>query len=102
MTLIKTPESIRKKISQKAKRRRLDVNLSQQGLADRSGVNISTLRVFEREGKVSLENLLKLAFALGDLDAFENLFSKTPDDISNLSLDDLLAEKKQRQRGRIK
>ena len=102
MTLIKTPESIRKEISQKVKRRRLDVNLSQQGLADRSGVNISTLRVFEREGKVSLENLLKLAFALGDLDAFENLFSKTPDDISNLSLDDLLAEKKQRQRGRIK
>jgi len=102
MTLIKTPESVRKDLSQKVKRRRLDANLSQQGLADRSGVSIATLRVFERKGKVSLENLLKLASALGNLDAFENLFGKTSDEISNLSLDDLLAEEKQRQRGRIK
>lgn len=102
MTLIKTPDSVRKGLSQKVKRRRLDANLSQQGLADRSGVSIATLRVFERKGKVSLENLLKLASALGNLDAFENLFSKTPPDISQLSLDDLLTEEKQRQRGRIK
>jgi len=100
MALIKTPESVRKDLSRKVKRRRLDANLSQQGLADRSGVSIATLRVFERTGKVSLENLLKLASALGQLDAFESLFTKSSDEIS--SLDELLAEEKQRQRGRIK
>lgn len=100
MILIKTTESVKKELSRKAKRRRLDANLSQQGLADRSGVSIATLRVFEREGKISLENLLRLASALGELDAFENLFKKSPDEIS--SLDDLLTEEKQRQRGRIK
>lgn len=100
MTIIKTPESIRQELSQKARQRRLAMNLSQQGLADRSGVNIATLRVFERKGKVSLDNLLKLAAALGALDAFENLFSKTSDKYS--SLDDILTEEKQRQRGRIK
>jgi len=100
MTLIRTPEHIKKGLAGKAKRRRLDMNLSQQGLADRSGVSIATLRVFERQGKISLENLLKLALALGELDAFENLFNKSPEEIS--SLDELLTEEKQRQRGRIK
>lgn len=43
--------------------------------------------LFEREGKVSLENLLRLASAHGELDAFENLFKKSPDEISSLDGD---------------
>lgn len=102
MSLMKTPDQVRMELAKRISQRRLDLNLSREGLAERSGVPFSTLRAFEREGKVSLENLLKLASALGQLDAFENLFRKTPDEISQLSLDDILAEEKQRQRGRIK
>lgn len=100
MSLIKLPEQIKTELAKRVSHSRLALNLSRKGLADRSGVPFSTLRAFEREGKVSLENLLKLAAALGELDAFENLFPRTADKIS--SLDDLLTEEKQRQRGRIK
>lgn len=79
---------------------RLALNLSREGLAERSGVPFSTLRAFEREGKISLENLLKLAMVLGELKSFDILFANKPDEVS--SLDELITEKKPRQRGRIK
>ncbi|MBL4574479.1 MAG: helix-turn-helix transcriptional regulator [Opitutaceae bacterium] len=95
-----TPEQVKAKISERVQKCRLELNLSRQGLADRSGVAFSTLRIFEREGKISLENLLKLAAALGELEAFSQLFTLKKEDIS--SLDELLEADQQRQRGRRK
>lgn len=100
MVFMKTPEHIKKELAEKAKRRRLDMNLSQQGLADRSGVRIATLRVFERQGKISLENLLKLAVVLEELQAFSDLFN--PRIAQATLLDDILMDDTKRKRGRIK
>lgn len=98
--LIKTPEQVKMELAKRVSERRLELNLSRQGLADRSGVPFSTLRAFEREGKISLESLLKLAVVLGELKSFENLFAYKVNEFS--SLDEILIEDSKRQRGRLK
>ncbi len=83
-------------VASKVKLRRLELNLTQIGLAARAGVNIETFRKFERTGEISLQNLVKLSFAL-DLSAdFSILFAQK----QYQSLDDLLAsESTDRKRG---
>ena len=65
-----------KKLLKKLKRSRLKLNLSQQSLSEKSGVSYGTLKKFEQKGQISLESLLKIALALGEMDKFENLFTK--------------------------
>ena len=43
------------------KDRRIALGLRQVEVASRSGVNISTLRLFEKSGQISLLNLLKIS-----------------------------------------
>ncbi len=43
------------------KERRIALELKQVEVASRSGVNIATLRLFEKSGQISLINLLKLS-----------------------------------------
>lgn len=44
------------------------MELTQEGLAERSGVALPTLRKFERTGVLSLESFLKLHMVLGGLE----------------------------------
>ncbi len=44
------------------------MELTQAGLAERSGVPLPTLRKFEQQGSISLQSFLKLQWALGGLD----------------------------------
>lgn len=69
-----TPYEMLKKVAERARFKRLSLNLSQQSLSERSGVSYSVLKNFERTGKISLESLLKLALALGSLNDFKSLF----------------------------
>lgn len=96
--LLKTPHEIAQLIAKQAQAKRLALNLSQNTLAERSGVSYGVLKKFERTGKISLESLLKLALVLNDLSAFQNLFSYHPPK-NTMSLDDLIKDKP-RQRGR--
>ena len=48
--------------------RRLQLELTQEGLAERSGVPLATLRKFEQQGLISFESFLKLLMVLGMLD----------------------------------
>ena len=75
-------------LAEHIRNRRLEMQLTQQGLAERSGVKLPTLRKFEQRGLVSLESFLKLAMALGCLQDFVNAaeFSKT----EFASIDDVL------------
>ena len=43
-----------KNIIQNIRERRLQMDLTQEGLAERSGVSLSTLRKFEQKGSISL------------------------------------------------
>jgi transcriptional regulator with XRE-family HTH domain len=63
-------------IAQKVKQRRLELNLTQKGLALRADVNIETYRKFERTGEISLVNLVKIGIALNTIEDFSRLFSQ--------------------------
>lgn len=69
----KLPKDVRIEIAQKHKKLRKQKGLSQNDLAERSGVSLGSLKRFETKGQVSLESLLKLVFILGRLSDFENV-----------------------------
>lgn len=98
MISMKSPFEIAKEIAKKAQEKRLELNLSQKTLSEKSGVSYGTLKKFEQKGQISLESLLKIALALGEMDQFEHLFAKTDDKLPT-SLDDLLDDHP-RKRGR--
>ena len=71
---LKTPEDVSRILAARLKELRLARGWKQATLAQRSGVSLASLRRFEESGRVSLESLLDLAFALSRLDDFEALF----------------------------
>jgi transcriptional regulator with XRE-family HTH domain len=96
MTLkLTSPFDVRQGLRVRARARRLADNLSQEGLAKRSGVSLGTLKHFERTGDVSLESLIALAFALNAEKEFETLFPMQ----EYRSIEDVIA-KPTRKRGR--
>jgi len=70
------PEAIMKKVAERLKRSRLDLNLSQAALAAKSGVSMGSLKRFEQTGEISLRNLVMLAVALDSTEEFGLLFGK--------------------------
>lgn len=75
---LKTPEEVRRNLAARLKTLRLARGWKQATLAERSGVSLASLRRFEESGKVSLESLLALAFALHRLDDFDGVFEAPP------------------------
>ncbi|QDQ29407.1 helix-turn-helix transcriptional regulator [Chitinimonas arctica] len=93
-----TPQEMLLELAEKLRAKRLSLNLSQQTLSAKSGVSYGVLKKFERTGQISLESLLKLAFAVNSLDDFKNVF-ELPKPEEAFSLDELMQENK-RKRGR--
>lgn len=93
-----TPSEMQMMVARRARDLRLELNLSQQTLSEKSGVSYGSLKKFEQTGQISFESLLKLAVVLGCIDDFNALFAlKSAQEA--LSLDDLL-ENGKRKRGR--
>ena len=82
----------------RVKNRRLAQKLTQEGLANRSGVPFGTLKKFERTGQISLISFIKLVTALGDEGTLEKLLLKPKFD----NIDEVLKNKKEPLRGTIK
>ena len=70
---IHTSSSILELLREKYKQKRLLLNLTQRGLAIRSGVSLGSVKRFESSGKISLESLLKVSLVLECLDDFNNI-----------------------------
>ena len=71
----KTPNEIAKNLAEKIKQQRKKLKVSQQELAQKSGVSLGSIKRFETKYEISLQSLIKIAIAL-DLDEdFEKLFS---------------------------
>lgn len=85
---ISTPNEIAKQIAAKVKARRLELNLTQEGIAARAGIKFATYRRFEQTGEISLKGLLQIGFALKALSDFDALFAQK----QYQSLDDVLNE----------
>ena len=91
------PQEVAMRIAGQVKARRLEMNLTQEGLCVRAGIKLPTYRRFERTGEISLKGLLQIAFALNALRDFEALFAQK----QYQSLDDVLAESNvKRKRGK--
>lgn len=94
---IANPNDVAMQIAARVKTRRLELNLTQEGMASRAGVKFATYRRFEQTGEISLRGLLQISFALNCLDEFNTLFAHK----QYLSLDDVLSEQKvNRKRGK--
>jgi transcriptional regulator with XRE-family HTH domain len=91
------PAAIALGIAARARARRLELNLTQQAVARRSGLSVSTYRRFESTGEVGLRHLILIAVAFGMTGDFDALFSQE----RYASLDEVIDQKRRtRQRGR--
>jgi len=91
-----------RKIAENIRNRRLYLTFTQEELATRSGVPISTLRKFEQKGVISLEAFLKLLLIVGGLEDVIKVLE--PPKTNFKSIDDVLKseEKIMRKRGHSK
>lgn len=91
-----------RKIVENIRDRRLQMELTQEGLSERSGVPLSTLRKFEQKGVISLESFLKILSVVGGLE--EMLDALKPKEQHFKSIDEVLKseEKSTRKRGNRK
>lgn len=88
-----------RKIVENVRTRRLQMELTQEGLSERSGVPLSTLRKFEQKGVISLDSFLKILSVVGGLEEMVDVLKpKTP---HFKSIDEVLKseEKTTRKRG---
>lgn len=97
-----SPSKAQQKIAHSIREKRLAMELTQEGLAERSGVPLATLRKFEQKGLISLEALLKLLLVVGGIE--ELIDALKPPKPEFTSIDEVLKEdkNKNRKRGRKK
>lgn len=102
MVLLLSAAEGQKLIGQNIRKRRIQLDLSQESLALRSGVALSTLRKFEQKGTISLGSLVKLLFVVGGLE--EVIEALKPARPAFNSIDEVLNEnrKKEKKYGRKK
>lgn len=92
-----SPNSKAKALAERARQRRLELNLTQEGLSAKAGITLAACRRFEQTGKISLDGLLQIAYALDALNDFDQVFA-TP---RYTTLDEALnASKMTRKRGK--
>lgn len=100
---IQTPISVMQILKERFRERRLFMELTQEGLAKRSGVSLGSVKRFESSAEISLKSLLKIALVLESLDDFTKIAEERPLQVN--SIDELLKAKdsdKRPKRGKIK
>ncbi len=70
------PVAIAHEIRDNYKKRRLELNITQEELARRSAVSLGSIKRFETKAEISLKHLLRLAVVLNSTEAFHDLFSR--------------------------
>ena len=69
------PGELQRRLGEKAKALRLHLGYKRATLSEKSGVSPETIRNFENSGKITLENFLKIAFALGESGKMNGMFN---------------------------
>ena len=71
-----SPANAAKTVALRERERRRKLGITQQQLADRSGVTLSSLRRFEQTGQIAFESLVRLCRALDCESELDGLFAK--------------------------
>ncbi len=101
MMVFINPSQALTEISSQLKARRLAMDLTQDGLALRSGVPLATLRKFEQKGLMSLQSLVRLLWIVGGLEEMVNALKPVKPDFK--SIDEVLEKPVEKaKRGRRK
>lgn len=81
-----TPLEVSKALAERHRTLRRQLKMSQEEMAERSGVSLGTLKRFENTGKISLGSLLKLMHLLGRLNELDKLLlpKETLDNVKKL------------------
>lgn len=97
-----TPPKAQRRLAENVRERRLRMELTQEGLAERAAVPLPTLRKFEQKGVISLESFLKLLLVVGGLEEIIEAIKPTRPAFS--SIDEVLKKNNSstRKRGRRK
>jgi transcriptional regulator with XRE-family HTH domain len=96
-----SPSKALRRLAENVRSRRLGLGLTQEGLAERSGVALPTLRKFEQKGVISLESFLRLLLVVGGLQEVIDATRGVKPTFS--SIDEVLKEETSiRKRGRHK
>lgn len=88
MVLLITSSKAQEKLAATLRLKRLNRDLTQKGLSERSGVPLPTLRKFEQKGTISLGSFLKLLMVLGGLEDILKILE--PSQTAFSSIDDVL------------
>ena len=95
---IKTPSEISKALSNRVKQTRIRRSITQEELAERSGVSFGSVKRFEQTGEISLKHLILISKVLRCSEQWDELFS-----LSNYeSMEELLKEKEKGNRMRAR
>ena len=73
-----TAEELDQKLAQRIRNIRRRRSISQEKLAEMSGVSYGSIKRFEASGQISLISLTKIAIALDLADELRNLFTQAP------------------------
>lgn len=71
----KTVKELAQQVAQRARQARRQAQLTQEELAERADLPLSTYKRFEQKGLISFESLIKVAFALRAEDNLDALFA---------------------------
>lgn len=92
------PDNVAKELAGRAKGLRLAKNITQQQLSKKTGVSLGSIKRFESTGKISLQNLLRIAVTLDAVDDFKQLFSHP----NYNSIEEVVKQKKVKNRQRAR
>lgn len=73
-----TAEELNQKLADRVRNIRRRRSISQQKLADISGVSFGSIKRFEQTGQISLLSLTRIAMALDIAGELRNLFTEVP------------------------
>ena len=95
---IKATSEISKALSNRVKQTRIRRSITQEELAERSGVSFGSVKRFEQTGEISLKHLILISKVLRCSEQWDELFS-----LSNYeSMEELLKEKEKGKRMRAR
>lgn len=75
-SFLKSPQDVNIDLATRVKKRRKEKKITQAMLSRMADVSLGSIKRFERLGEISLSSLVKIAFALGYEDDFDNLFDR--------------------------